>query len=235
MDYDLRTLAYVAELLHPPKQHSSQDLQKVHSLAFADPKCVYQNFHLIPGGASFFNPPSQPTMVSAAHFLPDRVQIREEMTGISREEFQDRIERVAAYSLEHLGIEQFALQNFVVRSLVNSRVYPDSKEFLRKSVLNMEDEDFQVLEREPQIVGLRFFFPQTNETRGAFNIRVESYVQEPRSVFVENIGIFRSLVTGLNLNELTSNFFATYDYLDSNIVDFIAQFDSKEAPPNEGG
>jgi len=235
MDYDLRTIAYVAEMLHPPKQHQAPDLQKVHGATISDPKCGYQNFQVIPGGASLFNPPTQAAMVSAVHFLPDRVQIREEMTGISREEFQDRIERIAAYAFQHLGIEQIALQNFVVRSLVNSRVYHDSKEFMSRSMLNMEDDDFGCLEREPQIVGLRLFFPQTNESRGAFNIRIESYVQEPRSLFVENIGIFRSFVNGANLNELTSNFFSTYDYLDSNIVDFIAQFDSKEAPPNEGG
>ncbi len=235
MEYDLRSIAYVAELLHAPKQHDAAALQRVHTLAFADPKCSYQNFQVVPGGAAFFNPPT-PSAVSAVHFLPDRIQIREEMTGISREEFQDRIERIAAYSLEHLAIEHFALQNFVVRSLVNARFYTDSKEFVRRSLLNMEDEDFECLEREPQIVGLRFFFPQTNETRGAFNVRIESYEKDPRSVFVENIGIFRSLVTGGNLNELTSNFFSTYDYLDSNIVDFLSQFDSKEAPPSpEGG
>ncbi len=231
MDYDLRSIAYVAELLHAPKQHNPVELQKVHAVAFADPKCTYQNFQVTPLGASLFNPSTDNNTVSAVHFLQDRIQIREEMTGISREEFQDRIERIAGYSIEHLAIEQFAFQNFVVRSLVNARYFPDSREFIRKSVLNMEEEDFTCLEREPQIVGLRLFFPQTNETRGAFNVRIESYERDPRSVFIENVGIFRSVVNSGNLNEITSNFFSTYDYLDANIVDFLAQFDSKEAPP----
>jgi hypothetical protein len=233
MEYDLRSIAYIAELIHAPRQHQAADLQRLHQVAFHDPRCPYQNFQLIPGGATLFNAPNQGGMISSVHVLPDRLQIREEMTGISREDFQERLERLASYSLQYLGVEQYAAQNFVVRSLVNPRNYYDSREFMARSVLNMEEDDFSCLDRKPQIVGLRMVFPETPESRGFFNVRVESYAAEPRSVFIENVAIYRSLISGGNVSELTSNFFATYDYVDANIVDFIAQFDSKETPPPE--
>jgi hypothetical protein len=130
-----------------------------------------------------------------------------------------------------LGVEQFVAQNFIVRSLVNARNYYDSREFLSRSVLNMEEDDFACLERTPQIVGVRFVFPQTSENRGMFSIRVESYAAEPRSLFIENVGVFRSVVNQANLADLTSSLFATYDYIDGNVVNFISQFDAREEPP----
>lgn len=233
MEYSLRSIAYLAELIHQPRQHSAEDLQKVHTFSFGDDSCRYQNFMLLPGGAgaALTNPQTQANMVSSATFLADRIQIREEMSGISREDFQARVARLSELSLQVLGVQQFLAQNFIVRSLVNARNYYDSREFIARSVLNMEEDDFQCLQRAPQILGVRLVFPQTNENRGMYSVRVESYAAEPRSLFIENVGVFRSIVNQTNLADLTSNFFATYDYIDGNVVDFIAQFDARE----EGG
>ncbi len=234
MDYPLRSIAYLAELIHPPKQHQPADLQRVHSLAFGDDRCQYQNFTLIPGGAALSNPQTQVNMVSSATFLPDRLQVREEISGISREDFQDRVARLCGLSFQILNVGQFLIQNFIVRSLVNARNFYDSREFISRSLLNMEEEDFACLQRLPQIMGVRMVFPQTDENRGMFNIRVESYAAEPRSIFIENVGIFKSVINQNNLSDLTSNFFATYDYIDGNVVDFISQFDGREDPPPPG-
>src|SRR5690606_9282552 len=136
------------------------------------------------GGAALSNPPQQANMVSTVMFLPDRVQVREEVSGISREEFQDRVARLSGLAFEVLHVQQFLLQNFIVRSLVNARNFYDSREFIARSLLNMEEEDFACLQRQPQIVGVRMVFPQTDENRGMFNVRVESYAAEPRSLFI---------------------------------------------------
>jgi len=231
MDYPMRSIAYLAELVYAPKQYAPADLQRLHSLAFADEKAQYQNFQLIPGGAAMSNPPAQANMVSAVTFLPDRMQIREEMSGISREEFQERVARLSGLAFQVLAIPQILVQNFIVRSLVNARNFYDSREFISRSLLNMEEEDFACLARAPQIVGVRMVFPQTDDNRGMFNIRVESYAAEPRSLFIENVGVFKSMVNAGNVGDLTSNFFATYDYIDGNVIDFISQFDAREETP----
>lgn len=232
----MRSIAFLAEWIHPPRNHDPKDLQRVHALAFADERCQYQNFQLVPGGATLSNPQNQAGAVSAAVFLPDRVQIREEMTGLSREEFQERMERIAELAFSVLQIQQILVQNFVVRSLVNPRNFYDSREFVARSLLNMEEEDFACLERHPQILGIRFVFPQTPEVRGTYNVRIESYAADPRSLFIENLGVFKSIVGPGNLDDLTSNFFAVYDYIDGNVIDFISQFDAREEspPPSEG-
>ena len=232
MDYPMRTLAYLCEMIHPPKAHTSQDLQRFHTAAFQDSACLYQNFQLHPGGATLSNPPTAQNQISALTIIGDRIQLREELTGIAREEFQAKLTRATALAFEVLGVGQIPVQNFVVRSLVNPRNFYDSREFVARSLFNMEEEDFNCLQRKPEILGLRFVFPQTSDNRGVFNIRVESYATEPRSLFIENVGMFKSLVTAGNVEDLTSNFFATYDYIDGQLIDFIAQFDGKEQPPS---
>lgn len=231
MDYPLRTIHYAAEFLHPAKPHNPVDLQKIHSIVFTDAKFQYQNFQLVQGGAVLFNPPAATNTASTVTFLPDRVQIREHMTGISREDFQDRVERFSQLCLQVLGVPQFVMQHFTIQSLVNARNFYDSREFMSRSMLNMEEEDFACLQRKPQIVGVRMVFPPTQELRGLFNIRIESYAAEPRSLFIENVAVFNSVVNAQNLNDLTSNFFATYDYIDGNLIDFVAQFDGREESP----
>jgi len=234
MDYPMRTIAYLAELIHPPKQHVADSLQKVHQITFKDSKCSYQNFALVPGGAALSNPQATANMISTATFLPDRIQVREEMSGISREDFQDRVQRIGGLALDVLGVPQFLLQNFVVRTLVNPRNFYDSREFVSRSLLNMEEEDFACLQRKPEIVGVRMVFPQTSDNRGIYNVRVESYAAEPRSLFIENVGVFRSVVNANNVDDLTSNLFATYEYIDGNVIDFISQFDGQIEPPPTG-
>jgi len=89
MPYGLRSIAFVAELIHAPVQHDPRTLQKLHGDLFASAEASYKDFRLVPGGAQLANAagglPGSP--VSCVNLLPDRVQIREEQTGISREEF----------------------------------------------------------------------------------------------------------------------------------------------------
>lgn len=227
MDYPIRSIAFQAELIHAPRQHRPDSLQRIHAAAFADPTCQYQNFALVPGGAVLSNPQTGPGMVSMASFLADRVQVREEMSGIGRDDFQARLESLAGHAASWLGVEQFLAQNYVVRSLVNPRTFHDAREFMSRSLLNMEDEDLACLQRVPQILGVRMVFPDTPDQPGIYNVRVESYAAEPRSLFLENVGTFRAMITSNNLESVTDGFGRTYDYLESNLVAFVSQFDGR--------
>lgn len=229
MDYPIRSIAFQAELIHAPRKHGAPSLQKIHAATFADSTCQYQNFAIVPGGAVLSNPQTAANRVSMASFLADRVQVREEMTGISRDDFRERLESLAGYAVSELGVDQFLVQNYVVRSLVNPRSFTDSREFMSRSLLNMEDEDLACLERAPQILGVRMVFPPPDPSQGIYNVRVESYAAEARSVFLENIGTFRVQVTAEHLDVIGQGFDQTYDFVDSNMVEFIAQFDGRES------
>lgn len=228
MDYPIRSIAFQAELIHAPRQHSPQSLQKIHAASFEDSSIRYQNFQLVPGGAVLSNPQTNAGMISMASFLADRVQVREEMSGIGQDDFRERLQQLAGLASNHLGVDQFLMQNYVVRSLVNPRSFHDSREFMSRSLLNMEEEDLSCLQRIPQILGVRLVFPEMPDQVGVYNIRIESYAAEPRSLFLENVGTFRTPVAPSDEEAVAAGFNQTYEYLDSNLVEFIAQFDARE-------
>jgi hypothetical protein len=228
MNYPMRSIAYLTEIIHPPISHQASNLQKLHSLAFADPECQYQNFQMLPAGAQMSNPAGRNRSISCCNFLNDRIQIREEMTGISREDYELRLQKLAELSLNHLKIPMFMVQQFVVRSLINTRNFPDSREFVAKALLNMESDNFHPLERNTDILGLRMALSKPDKKEGLFSLRIESFSQDSRSLFLENVGTFHAVVKVENLEDLTANFGNTYHYIEKKVIPFLAQFD--EAP-----
>lgn len=228
MNYPLRSIAFIAEIIHPPMGHQSENLQKLHSEAFNNQDCKYQNFQMLPVGAQMSNPPSRMQSISACTFLNDRVQIREEMTGISCDEFETKVEAMANLAMKHLNIPVFIVQQFVVRTLINPRQYSDSKDYMANALLGMGTDNFSSLGREREILGLRMALSPNDQSEGVFNVRVESYSNDARSLFIENIGSYRTMIKAENLSDLLSNFTSTYEYIENSVVPFIAQFDTDQ-------
>lgn len=231
MNYPLRSIAFISEMIHPPVNHQASDLQKLHSMAFSDEECQYQNFQMLPIGAQMANPPGRQHTISSCTFLNDRIQVREEMTGISREDYETRLLKLAQLSMNHLNIPMFIVSQYIIRALVNTRYFQDSREYVARALLDMEPEDFVPLDRNAEILGLRFALSKPDQKNGLYNIRVESYSQDPRSLFIENVGTYRNMVKVDNMKDLTDNFVRTYMYVENNVVPFLAQFD--EGPGEE--
>lgn len=225
MNYPMRSIAFITEMIHPPISHNAADLQHLHSVIFADEECQYQNFQLLPVGAQMSNPAKRSQCISCCTFLNDRIQIREEMTGISCKDYEVRLQKLVNLSVSHLKIPVFIVQQYVVRTLTNPKHFTDSREFVAKALLNMETDNFLPLDRNADILGIRLALSKAGEKGGIFNLRVESYSQDSRSLFIENIGTYRSMVNIQNINELTANFSATYAYIETNVMPFLSQFD----------
>jgi hypothetical protein len=113
----------------------------------------------------------------------------------------------------------------VVRTLINPKQYTDSKEFVLKALLNMDSDTFLPLDRNADILGLRFALNKPDQNVGIFNVRIESYSQDPRSLFIENVGTYRTMIKTQNLHDITGNFTNTYSYIETHVVPFLSQFD----------
>ena len=66
----------------------------------------------------------------------------------------------------------------------------------------------------------------SHEETVAFNLRIESFAQDPRSLFLENQGSFGPTVGPQGLDALTSNIRATYEFLIEKAVAFLGPFDA---------
>lgn len=231
MPHGLRSIAFVAELIHAPVQHDPRALQKLHGDLFASSESGYRDFRLVPGGAQLSNATGglPGTPVSCVNLLPDRVQIREEQTGISREDFEARVGALARSVLEQLSVKVFLAQQYAVRSVVNPVTANDSREFMLRTLFGFDDGLLAGFAASPSLAGLRLAFPAAEEGGGIFNVRVESFSNDNRSLFLEAVGTFGKPVRADAVDGLVEGFDATYDFLHERLVAFVGQFDA-EAP-----
>jgi hypothetical protein len=132
MSYESRTIAFQAEILFPPTALRADLVQGIHNALYRQPAVGYQNFQVAHDGIHLVNLPGQPGQVSAATFLPDRIVLREELRGISVEDFAARTVNVASLAFQQLAVPASAAQQFVVRALIAPKHHRDGREFVSR-------------------------------------------------------------------------------------------------------
>ncbi|MDP6761257.1 MAG: hypothetical protein QF903_10110 [Planctomycetota bacterium] len=226
--YTPRTIAFLCDLLHAQRTPDNQAVQQLHNELFGQGNPPYSSFAVTPMGPLLTNPAGRPGVVSQVVFLPDRIQFREEQGGLTCESFAERVRTIASMATERCGIERILAQQVTVRSLVNPRHYPDSIEFMRSGMLGVA-EQLESFGRDPRILGLRLVFPPEEESPTANALRIESFHQDPRSLYVENQGTFRALDPDGDLRAVEENVTETYRFLVDRALRFVGAFDQPAA------
>jgi len=233
LPYDPRTIAFLCELLHPPMTPDPGPIQKVHNSLFEGGDPLYRSYNVTHEGAILSNPVTRPGAVSSAGFLGDRIQIREEMTGLTVEDFITRVQAIAEKGAAARQLQLFTAQVVTIRTLVNPRSFRDSRGFLKQGMFGFQDE-VEVFGQEPQLYGMRMVFSPTQEQPHAFSIRVESFANDPRSLFIENQGTFGPIVLQQGpatlphgLEPITHNIQSAYSFIVERALPFLARFDGK--------
>lgn len=226
MAYDPRSIAFLAELLYPPQQLRADLVQSVHNLLYRQPAIGYQNFQVAPDGIHLSNLPQGPGQVSSASFTWDRLVLREELRGTTVEDFATRVVNVASIAFQTLGVPVTVAQQFVVRSLVAPRHSRDGREFLSQRLLAQASDAWSVFGRPSQSLGLRLVFPPHDGARETFHVRIETWPQDPRSLWLENTGSFAGPIAVGEAPQLAGLLDATYRYLAGPVCDFLAAIDA---------
>ena len=227
MTYEPRTIALGAEIVHPPIELKSQLVQNIHNSLFQRPEISYQNFQVANDGIHLSNPPQTPGGVSSVSFLPDRIVLREEFRPCTVEDFAQRVVNITSLSYRALSIEVSLGQQFWTRSLVNTRRVHDSRAFVAESMLVGGQKSLESFGRPIHTVGLRYTFPQTGGHAQIFNLRIEPWPQDPRSLWLEVVGQFAHQTKTDNLTELGNYLYATYQFLTGPTFDYLAHFDQE--------
>lgn len=226
MSYDPRTIAFTAELLHAPQQLRADLLQSVHNTLYQKPAIGYQNFQVAPDGIHLGNLPQAPGQVSTASFAWDRLVLREELRGTTVEDFATRMVNVATTAFQTLGITATLAQQFVVRSLIAPRHFRDGREFLSRRLIAPGADAWQGLGRPLQSLGVRLVLPPHPGGRGIFHVRVETWPQDPRSLWLENTASFAGPIAVGDAPQLAELLYETYRYLTGPVGDFLAALDT---------
>lgn len=223
--YEPVTIGLLSELIFQPMQVETSQVQSIHNELFEKQEFSYQNFSVGPGGISMSNPPTKPGHVSAVNFMPDRLQISEEMGSSYPENYCERIAVLAELAFRKLQIPMLMAQQHIVRSVVRAKSFADSRDFLSQGVCKIEASAFQVFERPVGLFGLKLAFPPANGEDVFHNLRIESFNEDPRSIFIEDISTHTRAVTPGQLEDLTRSLMGTYNFLKDKALAFLAHFD----------
>lgn len=225
MLYTPRTIALITDLYHPPLQADAAPIQKIHNRMFESGDPAYSSFAVTPQGALLSNPVHQPGASSIAAFLPDRFQFREELSSLTYDGFATRVRQVAEQVCALRHIQLFTAQQVTVRTLINPRHFKDSRVFLKQGMFGFGEET-QTFEREPQLYGMRLVFPPRNGKADSYSLKIESWNNDPRSIFIENQGMFGPTLVEGGLASVEENILDAYRFVVENAVRFIACFDA---------
>jgi hypothetical protein len=228
--YPLRSIQFLAELVFPPMTFQPADLQRVHAKAFERDTSRYVNFQLVQNGAMLSNPAGQQGAISAAWIHPDRIRVQEQLTGVGREDFEKRLDSFARTTLAELKIPQVTAEQYAVQSLISPRVSASAIDLMARSVLHFEPQDAELFERAPLLLGVRMSFPTAPVDEGQFHSRIESMQRDPKTIFLENVGVFRQPVKESEVGRLVAQFVQTYDWIQEQLVGFVGRLESRGAP-----
>lgn len=234
--YTPRTIAFLCELFHPPLELDPAPIQKVHDRMFRSGEPAYSSFAVTPAGAVLSNPATRPGAASQVSFLADRIQFREELSSLTYDEFAARVRSITEEITELYRIQVFTAQQVTIRTLVNPRSYRDSRAYLKQGMFGFGSE-VETFQREPQMYGIRLVFPpqaegevEGEERPSAYSLRIESFNNDLRSLYIENQGSFSPLMVARGLDAVEANIIATYRFVTDQALRFIRCFDAAPTP-----
>lgn len=227
MDYPTRTIALLCELYHPPRPPDPRPVQKLHNQMFESGAPAYSSFTVTPTGPVLSNPVAQPGASSQVAFLPDRFQFREELGSLTCEAFGKRVLEIVEAVASLREVQIFTGQQVTIRSLINPRNFRDARTFLKQGMFGFTQQT-EALGREPQLYGLRLVFPPDGQEPNAYALRIESYNNDPRSLFLENQGTFGPVMIARGVESLEERILATYRFVQEHALPFVARFDARQ-------
>lgn len=191
--------------------------------------CGYENFLRLPGGARIERKDAEGEGFSQLSFAQDRIQVIEDHTGTSVDEFAKKLHAVLSVALPRLGIPIILIQQNTVRVTANPNNYRTAGEYFARSVFRMGSEDLEMLSRPVNVFGFRLVLPATAQCPENYHLRIESYVRDPRTLYVENVGQFKTPIQPTNLELVGKNLRTTSDFLIEKVLPFLSAFDRKES------
>jgi len=220
-----RTITLLTELVHLPQVHSPDKLREVYNEVCRT--CGYENFLRVQGGARIERAEADGSGTSQLTFLADRIQLSEDRTGLSVDQFGKKIVAVLSKAMPTLGVPFLLVQVCTVRSIAMPNSFRSAGEYLARSVFRIQTEDLMALERPTSVFGFRLVFPPTAQAPHNFNVRVECYARDGRSLYIENVGTFKQPIQGTNLEAVEKNLQVTSDFLTENVVRFLSIYDRR--------
>lgn len=222
-----RTISLISEFIHVPTVHAPEKLREIYNEVCGT--CGYENFLRVQGGARIEKRNPEGEGLSQLTLLGDRIQLTEDHTATSTEQFGKKVVAVLSTVLPALGIPFLLVQQNKVRATSTPNSCKTAAEFLARRVFSIRPEQLEPLGRPTSIFGFRLVFPGQAGNPENFNVRIESYVRDPQALYIENVGTFKSPIQPSTLSIIEDNLRVTSTFISDNILNFLSLYDRREA------
>jgi hypothetical protein len=213
------TLSRIVELLHLPAQHSPETLREVYTTISTS--CGYDNFIRQSGGARLESIENEGGAISRLTLSRDRIIFQEERTRSGLEHFSRRIEAALAVIAPKLSIPLFIARTITQRAVAQIPSGEQAPGFLARTMFRIGPEQLGQLGRPAQVVGLRLDLPSRTPQDGAHRVRVETYLRDPSSLFLEDIATFKVPVQSQDHAKVTTELEEVDSFLGERLTGFL--------------
>ena len=218
-----RTNALLIELIHLPMQHSPSRLRSLYQELCT--QCEFENFIRKPAGAIIERPASEEAGLSRLTFATDRMHFVEEGGLLTLDSFCQRLDAILGRSMDHLGIPIFLMELCTVRMVATPGHFDSASEFISTRLLNSDAVDLSQLGRTTKVFGLSLTVPPAQDLRDSYSIRVEVFARDPKSLYLENAGTFRTPINRADIATAANAMRATSDFVSERLCPFLSRFD----------
>ncbi len=214
-----RTIARNIDFLHIPVQHNPELLRDLY--LEVSRSCGYENFIRVGNGARL-ETIGEGGGFSRLTFANDRISFQEEHNNISLENQFRRVEEVIKVTSSKLGIPIYICRNVTLRAVASAPT--NSSQFLTENLFQVGPEEMSPFGRNGHLVGFRMHFPPKEPKGGLHQIRIESYLRDPRSLFLENMGTFKLPLQPSETARIKSELSEVDDFVHERMSKFLDQF-----------
>lgn len=166
-------------------------------------------------------------------FTRERMRVQHEFVGeLGFQPFCENALLAVTAAFEALHVPVMLDQRTTVRKLVSMAGREDARFFLMQRVSRIDAEALVPFGRPMHTVGLRYFFPMVEAAPYEFDVRVESLMEDPHTLFFQNRGKFVvPPIEAAAAAEVVRRLGLTREFIETNVFDFLDRF--REAPPEE--
>ncbi|MDE0960355.1 MAG: hypothetical protein OSB09_06205 [Planctomycetota bacterium] len=189
---DSSTLGVSIDLIHLPTQITAEQLRDVYMEVSGT--CGYENFTRTPTGArleSSAGAESGVSGVSRVTFGKDRLQFEEQGTGTGTDVLFRRIEEVLRSLRQRVKIPMIVARTRNHRTLIQVPGGGQASAWLSENAFNLDGEDFNAIGRPASLSGLRLQLPPQVQGEAHHLVRIEAWLKDPRSLFIEDVATWR--------------------------------------------
>ena len=79
-----------------------------------------------------------------------------------------------------------------------------------------------------EVVGVRFVFPPHEDNQQTSQVRVETWPQDPRSIWIENASSYANPLPAAEMPRVADQLAATYNHVTGPVCSFLAKLDTQD-------